>query len=616
VSTTALIGWGAGLLGTLAALRARAALNRAQLAVAEAVAERERLRAQLEAERTEGERERNRLRTELQRREGELLQRRQLVERLSRARRAEREFTVELREQLEHLHRSGDPSSGEHEDVRELVLRSAIGLVGAEKGLLLSRTDSDGDGDLDLVTSRGFTEDPEGSVLVQRFAHEVLERDRIIREDSPVAVPDRDATRADDEIENLVAIPLYMLDRFHGVVVCANRAGGFAELDDDLLLALGDHASTTMHTHQLENALNDAHRATVQALAAALEAGDPLLRREAGETAMLARLLCRRLDLEPRAHEVIASAALVHDVGHLAVPDRVLFKPGPLSSEERSIVEMHPRVGHGLLSRSPALADVASAVLHHHERFDGGGYPLGLAGEAIPVSARVLAVVDAYTAMLHDRPFRPRRSPDEALEELTEEAGGQFDPEIVTIFIEEARRDEHSVPPGLADAVATALDTGGLPSAREEAPAPDPLTLLAGHRAFREAAHAAARAASGNGEVTIALVELDELDAINRREGYAGGDRAILTAARSVQRAALRCGGTAYRESGRRFALIVTGTSAVAEPNLAAELHTEFAVGPSVRVSVATQQPGETMDDVVTRARAALITAVASRRPD
>ena len=651
------VGLGGALLAALAALRA---LAQARAALAEREAERERLRVQLDAERTEGERERERLRTQLEeteaeraesehgrdrlraqveqgeaeraegerdrerlrakveRREAELRHRRELVERLSRARRAEREFNMELRAQLEHAHRAGaspgDADCDEDEDARDLVLRAAIALVDAEKGLLLSRTDSDRDGDLDLVTSEGFEQDPEHSVLVQRFAHEVLERDRIVREDTPVGASGGDAAEADEEIQNLVAIPLYLLDRFHGVVVCANRADGFAELDDELLLALGDHASTALHTEQLKGAVSEAHRGTLRALAAALEARDPLLRREAGETAMLARLLCRRLELGAREQEVIASAALIHDVGHLAVPDRVLLKPGPLSAEERSIVEMHPRVGHTLLNQAPALTELAAAVLHHHERFDGGGYPIGLSGEAIPASARVLAIVDAYTAMLHDRPFRPRRSPEEALEELTDGAGGQFDPEFVAIFIEEIRRGEHSLTPAVADAVASALDTGGLSSAREEAPTPDPLTLLPGHREFREAAHAAARAASGSGEITIALVELDELDAINRREGYTAGDHAILAAARGVQRAALRCGGTAYRESGRRFGLLLGGTGATAEADLAAELHTEFAVGPSVRVGLVTQQPAETIDDVVTRARAALTAALASRR--
>ena len=608
------VGLGGTLIAALAALRTRLELSRARAALAE----RERLLEQVRAERTEAERERDGLRARLERSQAELRQRRELVERLSRARRAEREFNLDLREQLEHAHRTGgSPADADADaDVRELILRAAIALVGAAKGLLLARTDADQDGDLDLVTSQEFEHDPEHSVLVQRFAQEVLERDRIVREDTVRAPAGADATAADEEIENLVAIPLYLLDHFNGVVVCANRAGGFAELDDELLIALGDHASGALHTEQLKAAVGEAHRATLRALAAALEARDPLLRREAGETAMLARLLCRRLALGAREQEVIASAALVHDIGHLAVPDRVLHKPGPLSSEERSVIEMHPRVGHTLLSQAPALADLAVAVLHHHERFDGGGYPIGLAGEAIPLSARVLAIVDAYTAMVHDRPFRQARSSEEALEELTAAGGAQFDPEITAIFIEEVRRGEHSRFPAVADAVASALDTAGLSSTREDPPTPDPLTLLPGHRDFREAAQAAARSATDIGELTIAIVELEELDAINRREGYAAGDHALLSASRCVQRAALRCGGTAYRESGRRFGLLVPGAGAVDDADMAAELHTEFAVGPTVRVSIATPQAEETIDEAIARVRSALATALTSRRGD
>jgi len=599
MSMGALIGWGATLLAAAAVVwreRERSERVRALLRASEAA-------------QVEGEQERGRLLERLRARDAELVGRRELIERLHRARRAEREFNDELRDQLQRVNAVAGPL-GEEEDVRELVLRAAIGLLDAEKGLLLSRTDGDHDGDLDLVTVHGFEHDPEHSAVVQRFAHQVLERDRIVREDEPAA-GDGDDTPADEEIDNLVAVPLYLLDRFHGVVVCANREGGFAELDDELLLALGDHAGSALHTQQLHNAVNDAHRATLRVLAEALEARDPMLRREAGEAAMLARSLCSRLELEPREREVIASAALVHDVGHIGLPDRVLLKPGPLSPDERSIMEMHPRVGFAFLREVPALADVAAAVLHHHERFDGAGYPVGLAGDAIPISARVLAIVDAYTAMLHDRPFRPRRTPEEALEELTEEAGGQFDPEIVTVFIEEVRRGERGLHPALVDAVASALDTGGLSSGREDGPGPDPLTLLAGHREFREAAVAAARSTAGSGgRVAVALVELDELEAINRRDGYAAGDHAILSAARGVQRAALRCGGTVYRESGRRFGVLLTGGEGPGEVSLAAELHTELTLGPSVRLGVADWRPGDTADDVVTRARLALTAGV------
>jgi HD-GYP domain-containing protein (c-di-GMP phosphodiesterase class II)/GGDEF domain-containing protein len=574
--------------------------------------------AELEARRAREERER--LREEVARRDEALARRSELVERLQRSRKAEREFSQELRAQLHRSYQArGELAEGDGgDDARELVLRAAIELTGAEKGLLLSREDADNDGDLDVVASRGFEHDPTHSAVAQRFAHHVLERDTTVREDEPD--PEAEGrTEADGEIENLVAVPLYMMDRFQGVVICANRPGGFEELDDDLLLAVGDQAGEALHTQRLQNEINDAHRAALRILADALEAADPVLRRQAGEASMLARALCRRLELAEREHEVVASAAMVRDVGHLGVPERILRKPGPLSPEERSVVELHPRTGFSLISQLPALRDVAEAVLYHHERYDGSGYPGGLSGDVIPLPARVLAVVDAYSAMVHDRPYRPPRSSEEALQELEAGAGSQFDPEIVGLFCDEVRRTRPAMDTGLADAVASALDSaGGVGPIRPDAPAPDALTLLAGHRDFREAAQLAGEAASADGPAfTVAIVQLEDLEEVNAREGYRAGDHVIQAAARAAQRAAQRLGGTVYRDSGRRFAVLVPAPDGTAAPDVAAELHTEFAVGPGVRLGVAPWQPGDSGEDVVRRARAALLaTALPPSEPN
>jgi GGDEF domain-containing protein len=332
-------------------------------------------------------------------------------------------------------------------------------------------------------------------------------------------------------------------------------------------------------------------------LADALEARDPLLRRQSGEAAMLARAVCRRLGLDGHEQEVVATAMLVRDVGHVAIPERVLYKPGPLLAEERSVMELHPRIGSSLIGELPALQDVAAAVLYHHERYDGTGYPVGLAGTTIPRAARVIAVVDAYTAMVHDRPHRPARSVEQALAEVTAGAGTQFDPEIAAAFAAEVGAAGKPGPADLADAVASALDTGGLPARLDELPVTDPLTLLPGHRAFHEAASAA------GGELTIALVGLESLEAVNRSEGYRAGDRVIVAAARNAQLAALRLGATVYREGGRRIGIIVAGAH---EQELAAELHREFALGPPVRIGVAVALPEEPGEEAIVRARAAL----------
>jgi HD-GYP domain-containing protein (c-di-GMP phosphodiesterase class II) len=560
--------------------RSRAARAVAERRLGDALAQRDRLRL-----------ESDRLRSELRRREMELMRRGELVERLQRGRRAERDFNRELRTQLQR-EQSARGGMGDAADPRDLILRAAIKLVAAEKGLLVSRRDASGDGRLDMVCAHGFAHDPSGGSIVQRFAREVLERDRIVREDTP---PEGDDA-ADAEIENLVAIPLYVLDRFEGVIVCANRKGGFEALDDDLLLALGDHASAALHNDRLQHELTHAQRATTRVLADVLDARDPVLRREAGEASLLARMVCHQLGINDREVEVTATAALLRDVGYVAIPERILHARRPLSADERTLVEMHPRVGGKLIGELPGLGDVATTVLYHHERVNGTGYPAGLGGEAIPYPARVLAVVDAYVAMTNNRPYHPPLLPEEALAELGSEAGTHFDPLVVRALGEVVTSS--TPPPEPADSDRPALDDAGLAPLRELT-GTDPLTLLPGHRALHEAA---ARAAEGDG-LTVAIVQLEDLAEINRRHGYAEGDHALLVAARATQLAAARVGGTVYRQSGRRFALLVAGDASARGHDLATELHTEFALGPSVRVSVATGHNGE---DVLASARDAI----------
>ncbi len=170
-----------------------------------------------------------------------------------------------------------------------------------------------------------------------------------------------------------------------------------------------------------------------------LEAGsaaiDDGLRRHSEEVAALALRTAVRLGLDKCRRERLLLGALLHDVGKLGVSARILMKPGRLTPAEFAIIKEHPGIGHRVVSRIPYLARAAPAVRHHHERFDGLGYPDGLAGEDIPVEARIVAVVDAYSAMLADRPYRQGCSADVACAELERCAGSQFDPAVVDVFV-------------------------------------------------------------------------------------------------------------------------------------------------------------------------------------
>jgi HD-GYP domain-containing protein (c-di-GMP phosphodiesterase class II) len=561
-------------------------------------------RAAQQAERDRDERER--LQRALRRAEETGAQQRVLLRRLEQSRRAEREWNHELRSQLQDMYESSRRLADD--DVRALVLRAAIQLVEAEKGILLSREDADGDGALDVVISHGFEHDPGDSAVAQRFAHEVLALDEIVREDAPTSDVDS-RSPADREIDTLVAVPMYMHDRFHGVIICANRRGGFEDVDDDVLLALGDQAGATLHHGQLRNEVRDAHHGAVRALVEAMSARDPARHRETTHLATRALTLARDLSLDDWQRDVLICATLLRNVGYLALPEHALTLARPLQPNERATIELHPRLGFNIIGQVPALRDVATTTLYHHERFDGTGYPAGLTGADIPQTARALAILEAYGAMTAERPHRPKRSPDEACAELVAGAGTQFDPEITQLFVEEIRRGAGDVDESAADAVVDALPLEALGEAGRElgplaASSVDPLTLLGNQRALAEDLRRAA--APSRRSVAMLLLQLEDLPQINATTGYDAGDRVIQIAARNAQRMAVRYGGTAYRVSGRRFAIVTAVGDDGQEDRLLDALRTEFIAGPSIRTTLSVLRAGDFASDVLDRARRAL----------
>jgi HD-GYP domain-containing protein (c-di-GMP phosphodiesterase class II) len=152
--------------------------------------------------------------------------------------------------------------------------------------------------------------------------------------------------------------------------------------------------------------------------------------------AELAARVALRLGLEAEQIELTRLAGSLHDLGKLAIPEEILRKPGELTDSERLVLERHPQIGFRMLD-SLGVDPVADIVLHHHERWDGAGYPNGLRGEDIPLAARIIFVADAYDAITSDRVYSPRRSSSVALVELERCAGTQFDPAIVSAFAEE-----------------------------------------------------------------------------------------------------------------------------------------------------------------------------------
>ena len=174
----------------------------------------------------------------------------------------------------------------------------------------------------------------------------------------------------------------------------------------------------------------------LDALVTAVDNKDRYTRRHSEDVLVHCQAIAPQMGMCAQEQEALSAAALLHDVGKIGVPDRILRKPGKLTDEEYAAVRHHPLMGAVIVGAVPGFEAMLDAVRHHHERWDGGGYPFGLRGEETPLGARIMAVADAYSAMTTDRPYRKGMSPDKALFVLAEGMGTQWDPACVRAFLQ------------------------------------------------------------------------------------------------------------------------------------------------------------------------------------
>jgi HD-GYP domain-containing protein (c-di-GMP phosphodiesterase class II) len=222
---------------------------------------------------------------------------------------------------------------------------------------------------------------------------------------------------------------------YHGYLLAGFGAAVWA--------VVGRYRDTAAATSTLDAAFVDdpfdhivrGHPAALRTLVGAVERKDAYTHGHSERTALLATQLGLRMGLPSDVLRAVARGAFLHDVGKIAIPDAILNKPGALTPEERRIIETHPEVGHEMASGAPQLAEALPVILHHHERFDGTGYPHGLVGEAIPLVARVVAVADVWDALTTDRAYRPGWSPARALDHIEAGRGTHFDPAAVDALV-------------------------------------------------------------------------------------------------------------------------------------------------------------------------------------
>ena len=243
-----------------------------------------------------------------------------------------------------------------------------------------------------------------------------------------------------DFANSLCISPLLVGDELVGLLVLGEtRRTSREPFDPDklkLVNAISDQAASALRRATFYEQLEEGFVQTVLALAKALDARDSYTQDHSQRMAALTDSLCQKLGIDENQIQAIRLAAALHDIGKIGVPDEILRKPGPLTSQEWDLMKLHPKIGADIIAPVAKLVNVAPIIMAHQEKFDGSGYPYGLKGEQIPMGARVLAVVDAYVAITDERVYRKARSHEEAIAELVKHSGSQFDPAVVDAFVQ------------------------------------------------------------------------------------------------------------------------------------------------------------------------------------
>jgi len=238
--------------------------------------------------------------------------------------------------------------------------------------------------------------------------------------------------------------PIMVRGEMKGVVFTGSKLTGedFTEYDLDIITIIANSVGIGMHNSHLLSELQTTYVSTLRSLISIVEAKDPYTKGHTERVASYSVALANRMGLGPTDLERVMFAALMHDIGKMGVLDEIVNKPGALTEQEWELMRAHPVVGAGIVEKMEFLNGTADIVRHHHESWNGKGYPDGLTGPDIPLGARIVTVADSFDAMTTDRPYRKALSFDEAIERLEEAAGVQFDADLVKVFVKYIRDKE------------------------------------------------------------------------------------------------------------------------------------------------------------------------------
>jgi putative nucleotidyltransferase with HDIG domain len=242
---------------------------------------------------------------------------------------------------------------------------------------------------------------------------------------------------ASQGIRSALSVPLVSKGEIIGVlnVSKSKSAEAFTKQNLKVVASFAGQLAVAIENARLYVDLENTFLGTIGALAAAVDAKDPYTYGHSSEVTEHTIAIARKMGLSEDETEKLRIGALLHDIGKIGIDGAILNKSGRLTEEEFEIIKRHPDIAANILGSLEFLAEVVPLVRHHHEHYGGGGYPMGLSGQEIPLGARIIAVADAFNAMTSDRPYRASLAREVAIQELIKHSGTQFDPEVVRAFL-------------------------------------------------------------------------------------------------------------------------------------------------------------------------------------
>ncbi len=337
---------------------------------------------------------------------------------------------------------------GEEGEFYKLSLDKACDIVDSQRGsiMIYSRNEDA----LIIKAARGIS-----PFLVEKvklkpgegIAGRAFEKGEVIFVTNPEKNPDYDKFMGyDEQTEPFVAIPLKNQGNSVGVlnVHLPKNKTSFSDLELKFLTILADEISVMIENINLYQSIEKFYLELVETLAKIIDAKDSYTGDHAARARERALKLAKKLNVPEKMVKNIEYAALLHDIGKIGIDEKIITKPGKLTEEEYAIMKRHPEIAYEILSPIEFLSPVARIVLYHHEWYNGMGYPQGLKGDEIPLGSRIVSVIDAWDAMISDRPYRKALSKEQAIDELKKGAGKQFDPKVVEAFIELIEEEELS----------------------------------------------------------------------------------------------------------------------------------------------------------------------------